>query len=137
MMKVVVDTNVIVSGLLSPYGAPAKIVRMLIRQDVELYVDSRIFAEYEEVLKRPKFGFDRRQVDFLLDYHKRTAFFITAAYVDTPMRDPYDRPFLEVAVTIGAFCVITGNVKDYPSKNLGTLKICAPKKFLTAIKSFQ
>lgn len=134
MIKVVIDTNVIVSGLLSPYGPPAEIIRMLIRGDVELYVDSRIMAEYDEVLKRPKFGFDLRQIGFFSDYIKRTAVFVTAAHIDIPSKDPDDKPFLETAIASGAFCVITGNAKDYPSKKLGRLKILTPARFLSAIK---
>jgi len=135
MIKVVIDANVIVSGLLSPYGAPAETIRMLIRGDLELYVDSRIMAEYEEVLKRPKFGFNRRQAGFFTDYIKHTAVFVTAAHINVSLKDPDDKPFLEVAAAGGVFCIVTGNIRHYPSKKLGRLKIFTPAKFLTAIKN--
>lgn len=135
MIKVVIDTNVIISGLLSPYGLSAEIIRMFIRGDVELYVDPRIMAEYEEVLRRPKFGFDKRQVGFFMDFIRHAAIFVTAAHIDIPMKDQDDKPFLEVASASGAFCIITGNVKHYPSKNLKSLKILTPKKFLATIKN--
>lgn len=134
MIKVVIDTNVLVSGLLSPYGAPAGVVRMFIRGDLEMYVDPRIMAEYEEVLKRPKFGFDIRQVGFFTDYIKHAAVFVAAACIDAHLKDPDDKPFLEVAIAGSVFCVITGNVKDYPSGKMGSVKILTPERFLKAVK---
>ena len=56
-MKVVIDTNVIVSGLLTPFGNSAEIVRMITSGKLNLCFDARILTEYEEVLKRPKFKF--------------------------------------------------------------------------------
>ena len=52
------DTNVLVSGLLSPFGPPGEIVRMVSSGAVVLCLDARIFAEYDDVLARPRFGFD-------------------------------------------------------------------------------
>lgn len=134
MIKVVIDTNVLVSGLLSPYGAPAEIIRMFIREDLEMYVDPRIMAEYEEVLKRPKFGFDIRQVGFLMDYIKHTAVFVAAAHLDIHLKDPDDKPFLEVAIAGMVFCVITGNNKYYSPGKMGLVKILTPEGFLRAVK---
>ncbi len=48
-MRFVIDTNVLVSGLLSPYGASAEIVRMLAAGAFDLLYDARIVSEYKEV----------------------------------------------------------------------------------------
>lgn len=56
---VVLDTNVLVSGLISPHGNPATIIRMILAKKVRIILDSRVFQEYESVLKRPKVGFLR------------------------------------------------------------------------------
>ncbi len=56
-MKIVLDTNVLVSGLLTPYGAAAEIVRLIASGVLSVCYDTRILLEYQEVLARPKFQF--------------------------------------------------------------------------------
>ncbi|MBE0618826.1 MAG: putative toxin-antitoxin system toxin component, PIN family, partial [Proteobacteria bacterium] len=56
-MIIVLDTNVLVAGLLSPFGPPGQIARMVSSEDLHLCVDARILSEYAEVLRRPRFGF--------------------------------------------------------------------------------
>ena len=48
-MKVVVDTNVLISGIINPYGKPAKILNLVLERKLVLCVDSRIYNEYEKV----------------------------------------------------------------------------------------
>lgn len=54
-MKVVVDTNVMVSALLSPYGPAARVLDALLAGRLVLVFDDRILCEYEEVLGRRRF----------------------------------------------------------------------------------
>ena len=61
-MKIVLDTNVLVSGLLTPFGPSGEIVRMISAGELILHVDARILSEYQEVLNRPKFQFDKDHV---------------------------------------------------------------------------
>ena len=51
-MRVVLDTNVLVSGLLSPYGSPGEIVRRLAAGELTPCLEVRILVEYREVLLR-------------------------------------------------------------------------------------
>ena len=51
-MNVVLDTNVLVSGLISPFGPPADIVRLLAAGAIRVCYDACIFGEYREVLSR-------------------------------------------------------------------------------------
>ena len=55
MLKLVIDTNVVISALLKPESNPALILSLILRGDCRLCVTERIFAEYEEVLGRGKF----------------------------------------------------------------------------------
>ena len=68
MMNIVIDTNVLVAGLLSPFGACGEIVRMVSAGELTLSFDARILSEYNEVLRRPRFGFDEEKIAALLDY---------------------------------------------------------------------
>jgi hypothetical protein len=66
-MNVVVDTNVLISGLLRPFSPPGEIVRLVASGALHLCLDGRLLAEYNEVLHRPKFQFDADQVEVLID----------------------------------------------------------------------
>ena len=57
MIVVVADTNVLVSGLLSAHGAPARVLDLLTAGDLQAAADDRIAAEYRQVLARPRLGF--------------------------------------------------------------------------------
>jgi putative PIN family toxin of toxin-antitoxin system len=55
LIRIVLDTNVIVSALLQPLGPPAQVFRLAIAHAVQLCVSGSVYAEYEEVLTRPRF----------------------------------------------------------------------------------
>ena len=55
MIKIVLDTNVLVTGWLSPSNPPGRIIDALRTEQIQLVLDDRIFLEYGEVLRRPKF----------------------------------------------------------------------------------
>ena len=54
-MKIVLDTNVLLSGMLKPSGPPGRIIDLLRTDVLELVVDDRILAEYVDVLRRDYF----------------------------------------------------------------------------------
>ena len=56
-MRIVIDTNVLIAGLLSPYGPSAEVVRMTVEK-MQFCYDTRILLEYKETLSRKKFSFD-------------------------------------------------------------------------------
>lgn len=97
-MRIVVETNVRVSGLLSPYGPPAEIVRLVVSGTVMLCVDARILIEYEQVLARPTFAFDPDDVDALRDFIEAEAVSVMPAPLEDRRPDPDDEPFLEMAI---------------------------------------
>ena len=66
-MRIAVDTGVLVSGRLSPFGPPGAIMRLLASGTVTLCLDARILSEDDEVLAWPRFGFGAEAVAALLD----------------------------------------------------------------------
>jgi len=66
-VRVVYDTNVLVSAALKPGSTPAVLVALALAHRVRLCVSPSILAEYREVLHRPKFGFEALSVDTLLE----------------------------------------------------------------------
>lgn len=134
-MKVVVDTNVIVSGLLSSEGPPAEIVGMMARGLIDLAFDERILAEYRDVLLRKKFPFERDHVLSFLQQIFMNGEWVKARPFLKSLPDPTDAPFLEVALAAGADCLVTGNVKHYPPQARFGLLVVTPREFVQFIRS--
>ncbi|MDL2319472.1 putative toxin-antitoxin system toxin component, PIN family, partial [Eubacteriales bacterium OttesenSCG-928-A19] len=103
MRKVVLDTNVIVSALLSPGGPPARILDLVITGQLLLCFESRIIAEYSNVLRRPKFGFDPQAVDQLIGLLMQMGISVLAQPSTIDLIDESDRVFFDVAQTAGAY----------------------------------
>lgn len=129
-MKIILDTNVLVSGLLSPFGSPGKIMRMVTIGDLELCYDARILCEYRDVLLRPKFHFDQTHVDYLLDQIKACGHEVMGEPLAERLVDQDDEPFLEIALAGKARCVVTGNLKHYPAKKRQGVLVVSPTEFL-------
>lgn len=131
MMHIVLDTNVIVSGMINAYGAPGRIIDLIREGLVELVVDDRILAEYTEVLNRPKFhayflASDVR--DILVFLNHNTHYVVSTTHiVDIPDLD--DAPFLEVALT-AAVPLITGNATHFPAHYRSRTSIYTPAEFI-------
>ena len=129
-MKAVLDTNVLVSALISSFGNPARILDLVLLGDLQLVYDDRIIAEYREILARPRFDFDTDDVADLLHYLATEGMAITAPPLPVTLPDPDDLPFLEVATAMGV-TLITGNIRHFPEDQLGSVRVLTPAAFLT------
>ena len=129
MMRIVLDTNVLVSAILSPFGAPAGIFNAILSGQLILLYDDRIIAEYREVLNRPKFDFEKNLISDILDFIEVKGERILAIPINVKLPDPFDLPFVEVAITGKASFLITGNKKHFPVK-LPNIQILTPSAFL-------
>lgn len=133
-MRVVIDTNVVVSGYLSPLGNPARVIDCLLSGTITALVDDRIMAEYREVLLRPRFQIPADAVEALLDYLDSEAEQVVARPLKLQLPDPDDLPFLEVAIAGSAEALITGNLKHFPRSAIGRrLIVYNPAEFLKAL----
>ncbi len=134
MIRIVVDTNVLVSGLLTPFGMCADLVRLFTSDEVILCVDSRILLEYEEVLGRERFRLDQKHVSVLMEYIRRTSEFHSCKPLSEPLPDPDDCCFLEVAIASHADCLITGNTRHFPPGLRYGVRVQNPSEFLEMLK---
>ncbi len=135
-MIIVLDTNVLVAGLLSPFGPCGEIVRMVSSGELTLAFDARIMAEYQEVLARPKFIFDQSNVTAVLDLIAHRGRTIAASPLKQPLPDPDDEPFLAVAITAKAMCLVTGNLVHFPTASCQGTKIVSPSDFLGSYREW-
>jgi len=126
---VIIDTNILVSGLLSPYGNPAVIIRMIVSKTLRVVLESRIFYEYQIVLSRPRFQFSPDDVQALLSFLKIEGLWIVPPPVLVTLPDPSNLPFIELSYHTHA-PVITGNTKHFPDDII----VMTPAEFLEGMK---
>ncbi len=129
-MRITLDTNVVVSGLISPFGNPAEILRMVSSGEIQLCFDARILSEYEEVLNRPEFQFDKVKVRALLDQITHIGQLVAPNPLKHSLPDPDDEPFLEVAIAGKTICLVTGNMGHFPVNMRQRMRVITPTKFL-------
>ena len=131
MNAAVFDTNVLVSGILSPHGPPGYLVEGLLDGWLRAVLDDRILDEYREVLSRPSFGFDAGDIASLLHRITRLAIWpaLNAGVVDVKsLPDPDDAPFLICAASAGV-PLVTGNLRHFPKKAVGVVSVLSPASF--------
>ena len=133
-MKIVLDTNVLVSGLLYPFSSSGEIIRMVASGDLQICYDARILYEYKDVLLRPKFSFDPEDVHDSLYQIETCGFIVAATPLAKRLPDPNDEPFLEVALTGRVEYLVTGNQKHYPKAKRQKMTIISPTGFLNRIR---
>lgn len=129
-MKIVLDTNVLVAGLLSPFGPCGDIVRMVTSGSLTLCVDARVLSEYHEVLKRPKFQFDPDRVASILDYIEHNSWIMSSVPLSAPLPDHDDELFLEIAISANADYLVTGNAVHFNPELCQGVKVVSPSDFL-------
>jgi putative PIN family toxin of toxin-antitoxin system len=133
-VRIVLDTNVLVSGLLNPFGPPGEIVRLVSSGAVTLCLDARVASEYAQVLRRPKFGFEEDAVAALLDYVEYRGHMIASSPLPEALPDPADEPFLEIALASGAEFLVTGNRARFPDALCHGANIVSPSEFMAAFR---
>lgn len=129
-MKIVLDTNVLVSGLLKPSSVPGRIYEFLIEGRFGVLVTPQILAEYETVLARPKFHFSQKQQIAVLEYLRFETEFIQDLPLRRTLPDPDDLAFLAAAYHGKADVLVTGNLKDFPKHLCKPVAVLNPSEFL-------
>ena len=126
-MKVVLDTNVVVSAFINPHGAPSDVMKIIMGGKATLFYNSAILSEYECVLQRSKF------IKYIDPNHLRrlinilgimgTSFDPIPGKIKLP--DESDRIFYDTAMQSNSL-LISGNLKHFPKEDF----IISPVDFL-------
>lgn len=132
-MKVVLDTNVLVSGMLSAEGPCGQILDLVADGELWPCVDGRILGEYGSVLRRPKLKIPQEDAGQILELLRFVAESVTALPLGASLPDPGDLAFLEVAASAGAV-LITGNKRHYPASARKGVVVVAPREFLDLMR---
>jgi predicted nucleic acid-binding protein len=132
-MRIVADTNVLVSGVLSAGGPPGWIVEAFLSGELDLAFDGWIRLEYEDVLRRRELGLKADRVAELLAGIDRFGFEVTAPPWPGVLPDPDDAHFLAVAHLLDC-TLVTGNLKHYPASVRAGVTVLSPRQFLDRIR---
>ncbi len=112
--------------MLSARGAPAGILNLIVNGEIIVVLDTRIYDEYAEVLRREKFGFPVAAVDEILAFIRREGLFVTPSPVSCTLPDTGDIPFVEAALH-AQVPVVTGNARHFRGSGAGVM---TPAEFL-------
>ena len=115
MLKIVIDTNILVSALMKPDSKPARVFDTVPDKLVRLYYSEGIMHEYRDVLTREKFHFDKVKYTTVFNRVKKFGVLLTLTPYTHLLPDETDRVFYDTAVAAGAY-LVTGNMKHYPNE---------------------
>lgn len=132
-MRVVLDTNVVLSACLKPGGLEGQMVAMAVAGELEACVTEEVWAEYQDVLFREKFRAVRARAEEVLAALGPVLVRVTGGDRLAVATDEDDNRFLECAVAAGADFLVTGNLRHYPERHGTTCVVNARLFFQTRI----
>ena len=131
MTNIVLDTNVIISAVLSPTGTPAAVVSLISATDkLQVFYSGAILDEYKRVLAYERLNIPKEKQNAVIGTLRRFGILIEPAASTAPMTDETDRVFYDTAKASGAI-LITSNIRHYPAMPF----IMTPADFLGALYS--
>jgi putative PIN family toxin of toxin-antitoxin system len=131
-LRLVIDTNILVSAALKPDGLQRTVLVLAITKPARLYVTNAILAEYREVLARPEFKIRRGLRQQLLQLVRNRAHLVKPARAIQVANDPDDDKFLECADAARADYLITGNQRHFPTYWKRT-KVITSREFISIV----
>jgi putative PIN family toxin of toxin-antitoxin system len=136
MMRVVVDTNVLISALRSRRGASHRLLRLIGQGRFTPCLSVPLVLEYEDVAKRltRSLGFSGKDIDDIIDYLCSQSMHCRIHFLWRPfLKDANDDLLLEVAIAGGARHIVTHNIRDFAGIEQFGLSALTPRQFLQEI----
>jgi putative PIN family toxin of toxin-antitoxin system len=130
IIKVVFDTNVLVSALLFR-GELSKIVDLWVKGRIVPVISRDTFEEFKKVLFYPKFSLTEKEVKIIIEENILPFFEVADITADVKglCRDPDDDKFLSCAVSAGADFIVSGDNDLYDLRKYKSVKIIHPQDF--------
>lgn len=129
MIRVVLDTNVVLAAILSPLGPAALIVQLILDGVIRAYISAPVWTEYLEVTSRPDIGIPGPIRQLALRRFQKATLRIVPQTMVSESPDPKDNIFLECAEAAKAHYLVTENVRDFP-KIWKYTRVVRPGQFL-------
>ncbi|MCX6625613.1 MAG: putative toxin-antitoxin system toxin component, PIN family [Acidobacteria bacterium] len=134
-LRIVLDTNVLISAALKPLGPQALVVNLVAFRAIELFVSAAVLAEYREVSSRPKFAqIPPAAVATLLDLIEGQATMVKPTRCLTISNHDSDNRFYECADAGGADYIVTGNSRHFTKPHKNT-RIITGRQLLELLKA--
>ena len=131
-LRLVVDTNVVVSAVLKPEGLQRTVVLLALTKPARWYVSDSILTEYAVVLARPELKVRRSLRQQLLQLIRNHTRVVIPSRLSQVTTDPADNIFVECADAARADYLVTGNARHFP-KFWKQTKIISAREFLDII----
>jgi uncharacterized protein len=128
-LRLVIDTNVVISGALKPEGLQRTTFLLAITKPARLYVSQPILDEYAEVLSRPELKIRKGLRRQLLQLIRNRGNLVVPSRRFEVSDDPDDNRFLECADAARADYLVTGNLRHFPRFWKKT-KIITPRELI-------
>lgn len=115
----VLDTNVVVSAFLKRGSIPDTVLSLALNNVITLLLNEEIVKEYREVLLRPKFGFDEKDIEIFIKQIESQGIFINEHRLADVFPDPNDKVFYEIVMEAKKdreAYLVTGNLKHFPQQ---------------------
>jgi putative PIN family toxin of toxin-antitoxin system len=128
----VIETNVVVSGLINPLGTPARVIDAVLEGRLKMVYDARILAEYRDVLSRPRLKLNPKNVSAFLN-GLGTQMLVNPSPIEEAGPDPDDLIFVEAALSTSERTIVTGNLADYPQTILRGARAISPVQAVTEL----
>jgi uncharacterized protein len=133
VIRAVIDTNVLVSGLVAPSGNEALILLAIHQGLLHPCFSQEILDEYAAVLARPKFGFPPDEINALLGMFLSKGELIRPEQSPLTSPDPQDSKFIDCAHAAQADFIVTGNKKHFPDAPYGPTLVVSAGQLLDRI----
>jgi uncharacterized protein len=131
-LRLVVDTNVVVSAALKPDGLQRTVLLLAITSPARLYFSTAVLTEYRMVLSRREFQIRKGLRQQLLDLIRKRGHLVNPVRTVQVANDPEDNIFLECADASRADYLVTGNVRHFPRFWKNT-KVVTSREFLSLV----
>lgn len=124
----VIDTNVLVSAMLSKHSdsATVRVIDLFFDDKIVPLVNEEILKEYNDVLHRKKFHFPTNLINTILQEIRLRGIMLDRTKSTLEFPDPKDVVFYEVALSKDGSFLVTGNTKHFPSTPI----VVTPAEFL-------
>jgi putative PIN family toxin of toxin-antitoxin system len=136
-VKILIDTNVILSGLLSQKGTSYKLLQLVPKKKFTIVMSVPLILEYETILHKNirKLNLSRTDIDDFLDYICAISEHTKIYYLWRPiLKDPYDDHILELAVSSNAKYIVTFNISDFNEAKKFGISPIEPDEFLKTLR---
>jgi putative PIN family toxin of toxin-antitoxin system len=132
LIPVVLDTNVLVSGLINKEGVPGKILSLILQREIILCLDRRIIDEYRRVIPRHELKINKEESDWVLDFILDQSLLVEPEPMRVDIPDPDDLMFIEVAIKAKTI-IVTGNKRHFPAHAINKNRVLSPVEFMEMI----